>query len=115
MSGDLAITRIEPSPDCRHFTQWRFDELGRLADELREILPTATDWTLRYDPRQDYHRLEWNHEGRHYVVRYYKVFAIYFDDNEHHDSPYPVKVYGRVYDGIIRLFKSGRYIDWSDA
>lgn len=92
----------------QYFTQWRFDRLTELANELAEFLP-ATNWRIWYDGYHDFHRLEFDLEGRHYTAQLYKVFALY------KDGLCPSITYGRGTVYLKSFFKSGRYRTWEPA
>lgn len=115
MNEQLRLDFIEyGSTEGPYFTEWRFTELSRLAEELLEVIPAATGWKIWYDWYHDYHHLEFDLEGRHYVVQYYKIFTIHFDNNTDYGSEFPRKNYGRYSYNIVKLFRSGRYRTWEN-
>jgi hypothetical protein len=63
----------------QYFTQWRIDELQSLASEVEQRLPAATNFRLWYDPRQDYHHLSFNFNGKLFDIRYYKILGLEID------------------------------------
>lgn len=69
--------KIEEGPkEGRYFTQWRWDELVVLADEIFQTVPAATTWRIWYDPSDDYHRLSFMVGVDYFEIRYYKIFAL---------------------------------------
>lgn len=106
---------IYGNTDGVYFSQWRFDELTQLASEIAEIIE-VDNWYIHYDTNRDFHMLEFDFDNRHYVIEYYKVFTIYFDNHSTYgDEFFPKKNFGRSDLQLINLFKSGRYKEWNDV
>ena len=59
----------------RYFTQWRFDDLTKLAQEIyRET--DIDSFYIWYDDISDFHRLSFRGHGRDFEVRLYKTYTL---------------------------------------
>jgi hypothetical protein len=61
-----------------YFSPGRIKTLEELAGIIQERMGVS-DFHLRYDPREDYHYLEFAYCGIQIGIRYYKVFAVLYD------------------------------------
>lgn len=93
----------------RYFTQWRIATLQGVADRINAQVP-INNCKLWYDDREDYHILEFDADDQHFILKYYKVFALYRHDKPNEPMRYPQNA--GDWDLAI-LFKEGRHLTWT--
>jgi hypothetical protein len=63
----------------QYFTQWRIDDLIKLADNLTNLGLNLENAKIWYDDQEDYHMLQFSCNGKQFVIRYYKVYTAFID------------------------------------
>jgi hypothetical protein len=66
----------------QYFTQWRFDTLKDVAQELNSRI-TIENALLDYDQNEDFHYLKCDCNGHHISIRLYKVMSVKINDEYH--------------------------------
>lgn len=74
----------------KYFTQWRIDELSRVAHLVLDKIPTATDFKLWYDDYNDFHHLDWKVGELQFSFKYYKVVGLLI--NGWDEDRFPVRI-----------------------
>lgn len=94
-------------------TQWRLEELIRVAEEIGDFYELATDFHVYYDPNQDYHCLSFKIGESQYIIHYYKVFAMSVNGNDYYSDTPPRKNFGHSAWTLVRFVKSPDFLTWS--
>lgn len=96
-------------------TEHHIDELKSLArwivsDKLGpQPAVAATNFRIWYDQQHDFHHLEFDLEGDHYDIRYYKVFAITKNKNTEFLAE---KLFNYVTSRVSDFFHRGKHREW---
>lgn len=70
------IEVVEGTREGKWFTQWRFDELYRLVDEMLYHEMDIQNCKMWYFRDEDYHILEFDLNGEKFKIYYYKIYRV---------------------------------------
>lgn len=70
----MQITIKEGNKEGEYFSPPRWKKLHEMAENLGSIQGSA-NFYVWYDPKHDFHHLEFDLDGGHYDIEYYKIFT----------------------------------------